>query len=83
VVIRVIICALLWNSPSSSFSLLLSSPSFFAGAELATSFRTSVFANRIELSCTRRRTWNDVVEIDQSWPETKYMSTFAPKRPAQ
>jgi hypothetical protein len=79
VVINVIICALLEKS-SSGVSFFFSSAgteaSLGVGGEVpgsedgvepddeATSFLTSVFAKRMVLSCTLRRTCRVVVEID-------------------
>jgi hypothetical protein len=72
VVIKVIICALLENSfSSSSLSLLFPSVflSFFfaddeAPEEETTSFRTSVFAKSMVLSCVRKRVWTTVVAMN-------------------
>ena len=73
VVIRVIIWALLEKLSSSlsnvSVSVFLFSLTFDeggGGAEEATSFRTRVFANKIEFSWILSRIWTLVVDSDQS-----------------
>jgi hypothetical protein len=48
----------------------VSSESDFGAAEEATSFRTSVFAKRTELSWILNRTWTAVVASDHNWPLT-------------
>ena len=82
VVMSVMICALLEKSSSSlfsSFDLLSASAAAPFVAALASgpepeddamSFRTSVFAYRMELSCTLKLTCRVVVERDHSWPVT-------------
>lgn len=73
VVMSVMIWALLENSPCSSFSELSDAVSvsplslaLFSDRleDEATSFLTSVLANRIEFNCTRKLTCSVVVEMD-------------------
>jgi len=75
VVISVMICALLENSPASvsepSDAVSVSVFLFSDGPEdEATSFLASVLAKRIEFNCTRMLTCSVVVERDHIWPLT-------------
>ena len=76
VVMRIMICALEEKSSTAGvsaapsrvgpFFLLSSSPVVLLDPVEATSFRTRVLENRIELSCTRNLTWRVRVLIAQS-----------------